>query len=438
MLSREDNELISRVGPGTPMGNLMRQYWLPAMQSAELPAPDSDPVRVRLLGEDLVAFRDSSRQVGLLAHNCPHRGASLFFGRNEEGGLRCVYHGWKFTADGTCVDMPNEPAESDFRTKVRAVAYPCQERGGVIWAYLGPRSTPPPLPDLEPNMREDLERSVHVSMQESNWLQVLEGDIDTVHAGFLHSGSISPAERQPGSHTQYMIMDRSARFEVVDTDCGALSGAYRAGPPGQTYWRLAYFLFPVYDMPAPGLLGHKIGCICRVPIDDEHTLSFFMNAQQPADGSRGPGDFGNPVLPNSSDWLGRFRTKASPANDFLLDREIQRGNTGRWGYTGIPGGAAMQDAAMTWSMGSIFDRSKERLGSTDTMIIRVRRRLIASAQALADHGTVPPGVDRPEVYRVRSGGVFLPQDANWMAATEDLRRAFVDHPELDPSIVGPL
>jgi hypothetical protein len=202
------------------------------------------------------------------------------------------------------------------------------------------------------------------------------------------------------------------------------------------YWRLAYFLFPVHAMPAPGLLGHKIGSISRVPMDDEHTLSFFMDAR-PA-GSSGPRDYGNPTLPNSSDWHGRFRTVACASNDFTLDRKIQRGNKGRFGYTGIPGGAAMQDAAMTWSMGPIFDRTKERLGSTDTMIIRVRRRLISIARALAERGTTPPGVDHPDVYRVRSGGVFLPEDAHWLEATTELRKAFVEHADLDPSIVGPL
>src|SRR5579864_3528080 len=138
MLSKEENELITRTGPGTPMGNVFREYWLPAMLSRELPSPDCDPVRVMLLGEKLIAFRDTNVQVGLLQNHCPHRGASLFFGRNEEGGLRCVYHGWKFSHDGTCVDMPNEPAESDFRTKVQATAYPCQEFGGLIWAFMGP------------------------------------------------------------------------------------------------------------------------------------------------------------------------------------------------------------------------------------------------------------------------------------------------------------
>src|SRR5436190_14697261 len=152
MLSREDNELITRVGRGTPMGDALRRYWIPAVLAEELPHADSDPLRVRLLGEDLVAFRDTNGNVGLIQNNCPHRGASLFFGRNEEAGIRCVYHGWKFSVDGTCVDMPNEPAESDFKAKVRATAYPTRERGGVVWAYMGQRKEPPPLPDFEANM----------------------------------------------------------------------------------------------------------------------------------------------------------------------------------------------------------------------------------------------------------------------------------------------
>src|SRR6476659_8446144 len=149
MLKQEENELITRVGPGTPMGNTLRRYWMPALLASELPEPDSDPVRLRLLGEDLIGFRDSNGVVGLIANNCPHRGASLFFGRNEEAGLRCVYHGWKFDVAGRCVDMPNEPPESNFKDKVRAVAYPTTERGGIIWAYMGTREVPPPLPDLE-------------------------------------------------------------------------------------------------------------------------------------------------------------------------------------------------------------------------------------------------------------------------------------------------
>ena len=436
MLSIAENELVSRVGPGTPMGNLMRQYWLPSMVSSELPSPDSDPVRVKLLGEQLIAFRDTNGNVGMIQNACPHRGASLFFGRTEEEGLRCVYHGWMFDVHGTCVDMPNEPAESDFKDKVRAKAYPCVERGGVVWTYMGPRETPPPLPDLEPNMRTDKRLSVRVTQQESNWLQVLEGDIDTVHAGFLHGGSYKQGELPVGTFRDYMYRDRTAKFEVVNTACGALYGAYRDGPPGMDYWRLGYFLFPVYDMPAPGLLGRKVSCSCRVPMDDEHTLSFFMNAHEPS-AQLGVDRFGgNPTLPNTTDWHGRFRTKAHQTNDFLIDREIQRRNEGHAGYSGIPGGAAMQDAAITWSMGPIYQRQNERLGTSDVMIIRVRRRLIEAARALAENGTVPPGVDNPEVYRVRSGGVFLPKGVDWVQSTVELRQGFVEHPELDPAITG--
>jgi phthalate 4,5-dioxygenase oxygenase subunit len=151
MLSREDNELMCRVGRGTEMGDLLRHYWMPFLPSTELPEPDCAPKKVRLLGEDLVAFRDTRGQVGLMAANCPHRGASLFFGRNEDCGIRCVYHGWKFDVSGQCVDMPNEPAESTFRDKVRARAYPCRDVNGVLWTYMGPRAEAPPFPAFEIN-----------------------------------------------------------------------------------------------------------------------------------------------------------------------------------------------------------------------------------------------------------------------------------------------
>src|SRR3954449_2682872 len=155
MLSENDNELLCRVGPGTPVGDLMRRYWIPAIRCEELPSPDCPPLRIRLLGENLIGFRTTSGKVGLVQNACPHRGASLFFGRNEEEGLRCVYHGWKFDLTGQCVDMPSEPAESNFKTKIKATAYPCRERNGVIFTYMGSRTELPPLPDLEPNMQPD-------------------------------------------------------------------------------------------------------------------------------------------------------------------------------------------------------------------------------------------------------------------------------------------
>src|SRR6266536_6368011 len=188
MLKQEDNELVTRTGPGTPMGNLMRQYWIPAMLSSELPEPDCTPVRVLLLNEKLIGFRDSNGEVGLLANHCPHRGASLWFGRNEECGLRCVYHGWKWDVHGNCVDMPNEPPESNFKDKVKAVAYPCREAGGVVWAYMGPpEQQPEVLPQFEWTLVPPEQRVVSKLLQESNWVQGLEGGIDSSHVSFLHS-----------------------------------------------------------------------------------------------------------------------------------------------------------------------------------------------------------------------------------------------------------
>ncbi len=441
MLSKEDNELITRTGPGTPMGGLMREFWIPAMLSAELPEPDCTPVRIMLLCEKLIAFRDTNGQVGLLADACPHRGASLFFGRNEECGLRCVYHGWKFDVNGNCIDMPNEPAESNFKHKVKAISYPCRERGGVVWAYMGPRETPPPLPDIEGNMLP--ESQARAFQLPCNWLQILEGDIDTIHAGILHYGALKPEDQPRGSFSEYQLRDRTAQFAIIDTEAGCTYGAYREAEPGTDYWRIAQFMLPFYTQTPPGILGLKVGTNVRVPLDDEHTITIFMSPARAANGSNGPvrpntptGGFA-PQHPNSTDWFGRYRTIPGPDNDFFIDREVQRKKEGPSGYTGIVS-IGMQDAAMTTSMGTIYDRSKEHLGTTDGMVIRVRRRLIASARAYAETGALPAGVDHPEVFHQRSGGVLLPNGADWVEATKELRKGFVQHPDLNPAMNGPL
>jgi phenylpropionate dioxygenase-like ring-hydroxylating dioxygenase large terminal subunit len=422
------------------MGSLMREYWVPAMLASELPGPDSDPVRVMLLGEKLIGFRDSHGTAGLIQSHCPHRGASLFFGRNEEAGLRCVYHGWKFATDGTCVDMPNEPAESDFKSKVKAVAYPTQERGGIIWAYLGPRQTPPPLPDLEPNMLPDDQVVLAAIQRECNWLQGLEGDIDTSHLGFLHLGAVRPEDTRPETFAYYTVNDRAPHYNVVDTDYGAMYGAYRPGRDGQLYWRFAQFLFPFYAMIPTGVLGLQVLARAWVPMDDEHMMFFSMGSQASQRQASNvnanrrmvrqrPGET---LQPRTTDWYGRFRLQANAANDYKIDRDKQRRKED---FTGIPG-IHTQDQAVTESMGTIYDRSNERLGTSDVMVIRVRRRLIEAARALGARGLTPPGVDNPEVYRVRSGGAFLPSGADWIDATTELRKAFVAHPELDPALAG--
>src|SRR5687767_8646070 len=269
MLSAQDNDYMCRVGPGTPMGNFIRQYWIPALMPIELPSPDCPPVRLRLLGENLIAFRVTSGEVGIIQNACPHRGASMFFGRNEEEGLRCVYHGWKFDVTGQCVDMPSEPPESVFKTKVKAVAYPCIERNGVIWTYMGPRETPPPLPHIEANMVGEGYR-ISKQMRDCNYMQALEGDIDTVHAAFLHRGSSKPEEAGVGSLQYYELLTREPKFSVMDTDYGTTYGAYRPATDETYYWRIASFMFPFYTLIPTGVLGEEVRCRPWVPIDDGH------------------------------------------------------------------------------------------------------------------------------------------------------------------------
>jgi phenylpropionate dioxygenase-like ring-hydroxylating dioxygenase large terminal subunit len=419
------------------MGNLFREYWLPAMLTEEAPNPDSDPVRILMLGEQLIAFRDSHGKVGLIQNNCPHRGASLFFGRNEEAGLRCVYHGWKFDVDGHCIDMPNEPAESDFKSKVKAVAYPTVERGGIVWAYLGPRQTPPPLPDLEGNMLPGAQAWAY--QQSANWFQILEGHIDTAHVSFLHYGGIQPEDVPQRTFSEYQLRQRSAHFEVIDTEGGASYAARRPAHDGTVYWRVAQWIFPSFSMAPPGVLGLGKRNACEVPLDDHHTVTYQMSVSRGRPGGNGPNANMNPIRmqPRTSDWYGRYQPIVQPDNDFLIDRTLQRENRGSAGYTGI-NGIAMQDAAITSSMGPIYDRRREHLGTSDAMVIRVRRRLIAAIRAHMQNGAVPPGVDTPEAYRVRSGGVLLPEGADWVEATRELRTAFLDHKDLDPALNGPL
>ena len=431
MLSRDDNELLCRIGPGTPMGNLMRQYWVPAALSSELPEPDGAPLRVRLLGEDLIAFRVSSGAVGLIQNSCPHRGASLFYGRNEAEGLRCVYHGWKFDVGGRCVDMPIEPAESNFKQKVRAVTYPCVERGGLIWTYLGPRPTPPPMPELEATMLAD--NRIQVYQRDCNWIQALEGDIDTGHTVYLHLGGVDASEVPPDSWARYALADRAPRYEVTDTDSGVMYGAYRPAEADTNYWRIANFLFPFYAMVPTGVLGLEVRVRAWVPMDDAHTLAFLItHGAPPPPRNAGRQAVAPPeTLPNTTDWYGRFRCAADGTNDYLIDRKAQKTVS----FTGI-GSIHLQDQAVTESMGPVYDRTREHLGTSDAMVIRTRKRLLDAARALRDRGQIPPGVDDPRVYAVRSGGVVLPRGADWIEATQKLRTAWTEHPGLTRSVLG--
>jgi phthalate 4,5-dioxygenase oxygenase subunit len=430
MLSVEENELITRCGPGTPMGNLIRQYWVPALRSDELPGPDCAPVRVLLMDEYLIGFRATSGKVGLVDDACPHRGASMFYGRNEQEGLRCVYHGWKFDTTGACTDMLSEPEDSNFVKKVRITAYPCVERGGIVWAYLGPRQTPPPLPDLESNMVIDGSPRVGTVMNDYNWFQAMENNIDTTHNPILHYGAVTP-DSDPGDHgpdNVYMTRHRAPRFEIRDTEAGASYGCYRPAEEGQTYWRTMHWLFPFYTMTPRHPLGTTSGFVATVPMDDTHNMQWSMVRSIGSGDPTNRGGSGERLLNNSTDWYGRFRSASDPSTDFGLNRAVQQAMppTGE-GYTGIKG-IGMQDEAMKWSQGrrygGIVNRNREHLGTTDAGIIRVRRRLIEAMEALHEHGITPPGVDNPEAYRLRSGWTVLNNDIDWWEGTRHLREGF--------------
>ncbi len=434
MFTREDNELLTRVAPGTPMGALLREYWTPACLASEIAEPGSAPLRVRLFGEDLIAFRDSEGAVGLVEERCPHRQASLFFARNEAGGLRCVYHGWKFDRTGRCLDMPNEATDCPLKDKVRATAYPSVERNGVVWGYLGPRREPPPLPDFEWNGSGANEPFFFRYHRACNFLQCLEGELDSSHIGFLHR-SLDPGEPStvPGvsvgdaARPGLLLArkDLAPRIAVVETETGLVYSAARDAGDGREYHRVHPFLFPFHTMISGSLDGEaSFNGKAWVPMDDERTLVLewrFRPARSFSEAERAelvrlraPHGF----LPKTSQAAGAFMPRANAENDYFLDRSLEKDRL----FCGILSNP-LQDTAVQESMGAIVDRTREHLGPADTAIIALRRRLLAAARALRDHGTVPPGVDRPELYRVRPAGAVLPCDADWLAETRALREA---------------
>jgi phthalate 4,5-dioxygenase oxygenase subunit len=416
---------LTRVGPATPMGALMRQYWLPALMSSELKA-GGDPVRLMLLGEKLIAFRDAKGAVGVMDHRCPHRCASLFYGRNEGDGMVCVYHGWKFAADGACLDQPNLPPEQQFRDKVRAKAYKAHEQAGVIWVYMGEREQAPPMPLIEAALLPEAELTINFTQRECNWLQALEGDIDTSHFSWLHVGSVQPDHVQDDNWVKYQVVNRAPGYEVTDTDWGTMYCATRPAENEQTCWRFAHFAFPFWTFIPQGTFVDRVIARAWVPMDDTHVMFMSLVWKQAsgtkplANGKPIPGATPRPdYQPNSTDWHGRWRPVQNGANDYLIDREAQRNNTIYTGITHI----AMQDQAITESMGEIVDHSFEHLAPSDQMITRTRRRLLLAARALRDQGTLPPGVDDPALYqKIRSGERIL-KAADWQEAYQDGMRA---------------
>ncbi|WP_294042991.1 Rieske 2Fe-2S domain-containing protein [Sphingomonas sp.] len=391
------NKVFSRVGPGTPMGNLFRRFWLPAVLSKQLPESDGTPVRLRILCEDLVAFRDSDGEVGIIDAFCRHRLAPLYFGRNEECGLRCVYHGWKWNRKGECVDIPNiQPPDNydDLKEKARIKSYPTFEKNGLVWVYMGPADKQPPVPGFEwMNVPAD---QVMISswIHHSNFHLAMEGEIDTSHISFLHSSKPDPDATGPASALQYAT-DGAPEITLHETDYGYVYGS-RRNIPDQYYWRITQWMLPMWSAIPGGLeefVGNGRGW---VPIDDNTTMAFgyMYRADRPfAPQERAFVESGaafpprteyRPVEISGGRMIDAYDTVANKGNDYLIDRQIQKTKT----YTGI-WGINEQDRGLIESMPwaneadpGVVDTTREMLVRSDYPIMVARRRLIKMATDL--------------------------------------------------------
>lgn len=420
MLPQEKNEILTKSDHDTPMGRLLRRYWIPALLAEELPEPDCPPVRVMLLGEPLIVFKDSDGRLGVIDEFCAHRGVSLFFGRNEECGLRCSYHGWKFDVDGNCVDMPSEPDESTFKDRIQLKNYPGREHGGLIWVYMGPEEHQPPLPQLEWATLPAEHRFISKRWQETNWVQAMEGGIDSSHVSFTHRYGIEDDPMHAGTAgLTYLKADGHPRFEVAESDGGLYIGARRnTESADEYYWRITQWLLPWYTIIPPFGTHNPLGAHAWVPIDDENCWAWSINY--------------HPTRPLRQDEVermeegegihveyipGTFRPTANRDNDYLIDREAQRQKRSFSGVKGI----SAQDFSLQESMGSVMDRTKERLGTSDAGIIMARRRLLRAAELLAEKEEAPPGVDI-DSQRVRSSSLLLPKDEPFHVGAADAMR----------------
>ena len=394
MLLQEQNELLTRTAAATPMGELIRRYWIPALLSEEIPEPDGSPVRVRILSEKLVGFRDSNGRVGLLAEHCSHRGTSLFFGRNEECGLRCIYHGWKYDMEGNVVDTPAEPAGSDFKSRLKHVAYPTVEAAGIVFAYLGPRDKMPLFPNYEWTLLPKEQTYVTKALLECNYLQGLEGECDSSHLSFLHR-EFSAAGRR-----QLFALDSAPAYETEETDFGVRLIATRNAGPDTQYVRVSSFVMPITCwVPARNREAH-----IYVPANDEHAWRYDLGFLQDR-------------KPTAEDWnresqIGPdYRRIRNLQNNYLQDRQRQATTD----YTGIEN-FLNHDACATESMGPIFDRSREHLGVSDKAVIAVRRFLINAVKEFQD-GKEPPHIVRdPTRNRFSHIDTFaqtIPANVHW-------------------------
>jgi nitrite reductase/ring-hydroxylating ferredoxin subunit len=374
-----------------------------------------------LLGEDLVCFRDSDGKVGILDAYCPHRRVNLFYGRNEECGLRCVYHGWKFDVAGNCVDMPSEPDATNFKNKVKLTSYPTVDRGGVIYIYMGPADLKPEPPELEWSYLPEAQRTATKRLQQNNWAQAVEGGIDSSHISFLHNRTVDQSVNKdsPIPRNKYHGQDRHPVFEIEEVDYGLRIAARRNAEPGKHYWRITQFLFPYYTMIPPvgnfeNSEGQPYAGHAWVPIDDENTWTWSFGANPARDYTAEEREFAGGKKGMWGPIDDSYLPLQNRSNNYMIDREVQRTQS----FTGISG-IPNQDAAVQESMGPIVDRSKERLGTSDTAIIVFRKSLIRLAKELAE-GTEPIAATHGDLYNVRSVSILLDEGVAFAEGAEHL------------------
>ncbi|MGD9943202.1 MAG: Rieske 2Fe-2S domain-containing protein [Burkholderiaceae bacterium] len=420
-MNKETSELLTRTGPDTPMGKLMRRYWVPILLSNEIAEPDGPQVRVKILGERLLAFRDTEGRVGLIDEFCSHRGVSLFFGRNEENGVRCAYHGVKFDRNGQCVDVPSSP-QSCARMNIKA--YPTVERGGVVWAYMGPRHLQPTPPELEWCLLPQSHVFVSRRLQYSNYLQAMEGGIDTSHVSFVHRYEVDTDPLHQGAKSlDYIKADGNVAFTIERQDFGLTLFGRRNGEPGTYYWRITQWLFPWFTL-IPPFGEHALAGHVWVPVDDENCWAWSINFHpgRPLDDAELEAFRSGKGIHVEYEKPGSFIPKANRDNDYLIDRAAQKEKRS---YSGVFGFSA-QDYSVQESMGPVQNHQAENLLPTDKAIV-MARRMLADAAANYSQGADPPALDA-RAQRVRAASVLLDRSSDPLAWAQQHLHDGLDRP----------
>ncbi|NKB98172.1 MAG: Rieske 2Fe-2S domain-containing protein [Pseudomonadales bacterium] len=423
MLTQQENERLTRTGPNTDMGKVFRQYWIPALLSRELEA-EGAPKSLRILGEEFIAFRDGEGRVGVVEPRCPHRGANLFFGRNESCGLRCAYHGWQFDTDGNCIDIPtvSEKVAESLKPKAQLVSLKVQESLGLVWVHFGEQ--PGDVPTLDFSELPPEHYFVSKKLQQCNWAQAVEGGVDTAHFSYLHA-NIDGGERvglmpsqginEPPENGRYrwMIEDSSPRFTVLEHDAGLVMCAARHADNDQDYWRLTQFMMPCHSMAPNSFPGDNHVGNTWVPIDDESCwiYCYTYNPERPLTAKeRTMYAQGFGIFASVDDDFVPLRRRE---NNYLIDRDMQKNSN----FTGIAG-ISEQDQAIADSQGLIADRSRELLGQTDLGVVKFRNLMFEAADSVAA-GRSPRGADTPAAYRVRSGDAMSASGAQALDVATD-------------------